>query len=78
MWFRAWNRSEEFRTVQRLARKAGVDGRISHSLRHSCAMTLLQAGVDTSVIALWLGHAGVRSTTPTSMPTSSLRRKPSL
>jgi len=25
-------------------------------------MSLLQAGVDTSVIALWLGHAGVRST----------------
>jgi site-specific recombinase XerD len=33
-----------------------------HVLRHSCAMGLLQAGVDTSVIALWLGHAGVRST----------------
>ncbi|TWP32021.1 tyrosine-type recombinase/integrase [Leekyejoonella antrihumi] len=33
-----------------------------HVLRHSCAMTLLQAGVDTSVIALWLGHSGVRST----------------
>ena len=33
-----------------------------HVLRHSCAMTLLQSGVDTSVIALWLGHAGVRST----------------
>ena len=33
-----------------------------HVFRHSCAMTLLQAGVDTSVIALWLGHAGVRST----------------
>jgi site-specific recombinase XerD len=33
-----------------------------HVLRHSCAMTLIQAGVDTSVIALWLGHAGVRST----------------
>jgi site-specific recombinase XerD len=27
-------------------------------------MTLLQAGADTSVIALWLGHAGVRSTDP--------------
>ena len=27
-----------------------------HVLRHSCAMTLLQAGVDTAVIALWLGH----------------------
>ena len=25
-------------------------------------MTLLQAGVDTSVIALWLGHADIRST----------------
>jgi site-specific recombinase XerD len=33
-----------------------------HVLRHSCAMALLQGGVDTSVIALWLGHAGVRST----------------
>lgn len=33
-----------------------------HVLRHTCAMTLLQAGVDTPVIALWLGHAGVRST----------------
>ena len=27
-----------------------------HALRHTCAMTLLRAGVDTSVIALWLGH----------------------
>lgn len=35
-----------------------------HVLRHSCAMALLQAHVDTSVIALWLGHADVRSTTP--------------
>ncbi|MGW3158437.1 hypothetical protein [Streptomyces sp. NPDC001089] len=25
-------------------------------------MSLLQAGVHTTVIALWLGHAGVRST----------------
>jgi site-specific recombinase XerD len=33
-----------------------------HVLRHTCAMTLLQAGVDTTVIALWLGHAGIRST----------------
>lgn len=35
-----------------------------HALRHSCAMSLLQAGVDTTVIALWLGHADVRSTGP--------------
>ncbi len=33
-----------------------------HVLRHTCAMSLLQAGVDTSVIALWLGHASTRST----------------
>lgn len=33
-----------------------------HVLRHSCAMSLLHAGVDTSVIALWLGHADIRST----------------
>lgn len=33
-----------------------------HVLRHTAAMSLLHAGVDTSVIALWLGHADVRST----------------
>lgn len=31
-------------------------------LRHTNAMGLLHAGVDTTVIALWLGHADVRST----------------
>ena len=35
-----------------------------HALRQSCAMSLLQAGVDTTIIALWLGHADVRSTDP--------------
>jgi site-specific recombinase XerD len=33
-----------------------------HVFRHTSAMNLLHAGVDTSVIALWLGHADVRST----------------
>ncbi|WP_414704096.1 tyrosine-type recombinase/integrase [Pseudomonas sp. UBA2684] len=27
-----------------------------HALRHTTAMHLLQAGVDITVIALWLGH----------------------
>jgi site-specific recombinase XerD len=31
-------------------------------MRHSAAMQLLHAGVDTSVIALWLGHESVQST----------------
>jgi site-specific recombinase XerD len=35
-----------------------------HVLRHSCAMSLLRAGVDSTVIALWLGHADIRSTQP--------------
>lgn len=35
-----------------------------HTLRHTTAMTLLHAGVDTTVIALWLGHADTRSTDP--------------
>jgi site-specific recombinase XerD len=32
-----------------------------HTLRHTAAMDLLQAGADTAVIALWLGHATTRS-----------------
>ena len=56
----------------RLAKYAGVAAaacpslrtkRISpHVLRHTAAMRLLQAGVDTSVIALWLGHEHVDTT----------------
>jgi integrase/recombinase XerD len=32
-----------------------------HVLRHSTAMRLLAAGIDTSVIALWLGHANINT-----------------
>jgi integrase/recombinase XerD len=34
----------------------------AHALRHTAAMRLLHAGVDTSVIALWLGHEHVETT----------------
>lgn len=33
-----------------------------HVLRHTAAMRLLHAGVDTAVIALWLGHENVETT----------------
>lgn len=46
-----------------------------HALRHSCAMSLLQAGVDTAVIALWLGHADVRSTDPYIHADMSIKEK---
>ena len=31
-------------------------------LRHTAAMRLLHAGVDTTVIALWLGHEQIQTT----------------
>ena len=33
-----------------------------HTLRHAAAMRFLHAGVDTSVIALWLGHEQIATT----------------
>jgi site-specific recombinase XerD len=33
-----------------------------HLLRHTAAMNLLQAGVDTTVIAMWLGHESIETT----------------
>lgn len=34
----------------------------AHTLRHTAAMRLLHAGVDTTVIALWLGHESIETT----------------
>jgi site-specific recombinase XerD len=40
-----------------------IEKKISpHTLRHTAAMRLLHAGVDTTVIALWLGHENVATT----------------
>jgi len=33
-----------------------------HTLRHTCAMTLLQATHDIRKVALWLGHTSIQST----------------
>ena len=40
----------------------GVQAGVAHVLRHSAPMELLQAGVDCSVIALWLGHELIETT----------------
>ena len=33
-----------------------------HTLRHTCAMRLLESGTDIATIALWLGHETSRTT----------------
>lgn len=35
-----------------------------HTLRHTCAMRMLAAGIDSTTIALWLGHESPDSTRP--------------
>jgi site-specific recombinase XerD len=40
-----------------------ADKRVTpHLIRHTSAMHLLQAGVDITVIALWLGHESIQTT----------------
>jgi integrase/recombinase XerD len=59
--------------VQRLVAKHAATAQVAcpslrhkqvtpHTLRHSTAMALLHAGVDISVIALWLGHESTQTT----------------
>jgi integrase/recombinase XerD len=50
-------------TTAALACSTLAEKKISpHALRHTAAMRLLNAGVDTTVIALWLGHESVATT----------------
>lgn len=58
-----WATSEAFRTVQRLARVAGIEGRVSpHSLRHTHATLALDAGVTLHDLQDSMGHADPRTT----------------
>ena len=43
-------------------RVAAIQAVTMHTMRHTAAMNLLTAGVDTSTIALWLGHEQERTT----------------
>lgn len=60
---KCWAASEAFRTIQRLARTAGIEGRVSpHSLRHTHATLALDAGVALADLQDSLGHADPRTT----------------
>jgi len=65
----AMTRSGVEKRLQDAVRKAGKTcpsirtKRVSpHTLRHTNAMHLLQAGVDITVIAMWLGHESIETT----------------
>lgn len=49
-------------TAARSCPSLGAKHVTPHSLRHTTAMQLLKGGVDTSVIALWLGHQSPTTT----------------
>ncbi|MGP9618439.1 tyrosine-type recombinase/integrase [Arthrobacter sp. AOP36-A1-22] len=60
---KTWASSEAFRTVQRLAKVAGIAGRISpHSLRHTFATIHLDAGGTLHDLQDSMGHADPRTT----------------
>jgi integrase/recombinase XerD len=60
---RRWAPSEAFRTVQRLAKTAGIEGKITpHSLRHTFATIALGAGTTLHDLQDSMGHADPRTT----------------
>jgi len=52
----AWLLTKHATTARTSCPSIGAKTITPHVLRHSTAMRLLHAGVDTSVIALWMGH----------------------
>jgi site-specific recombinase XerD len=69
-----------FRTVQRVAKAAGIphhDALSPHSLRHSYATTLLSKGVPLADVQDAMGHADPRTTRRYDRAAGALHRSPS-
>lgn len=59
----AWSRSGVFRMLRRYASQAGVNAEIGpHTLRHSYAVHLVQAGADLRSVQELLGHDSISTT----------------
>jgi integrase/recombinase XerC len=50
------------RAVQRFAKKAGLKNATPHTLRHSFAKALIDAGVSLEKVATLLGHSNLNTT----------------
>ena len=56
------SRIQVYRLVRDYAAKAGIMRKVSpHTLRHSCAMHLLEGGADLRVVQELLGHASINT-----------------
>jgi site-specific recombinase XerD len=77
---RPLNHSSVQRPFQQLVRKAGLSKRVTpHTLRHSYATHLLEAGVDVVTVQRLLGHNDLQTTARyLHISTQRLRQTPSL
>lgn len=57
-------RKTAIRRWRRACRAAGIDDNelVIHSLRHTCASRLVQAGVEIKVVQEWMGHRSIQTT----------------
>jgi integrase/recombinase XerD len=58
----AWLLAKHVATATHACPSLHVKSISPHTLRHTAAMRLLHAGVDITVIALWLGHENTQTT----------------
>lgn len=74
-----WVQSEAYRTIRRLAGKAGIPGRISpHSLRHAYATIALDNGAALRDVQDFMGHSDPRTTRRYDRSRNRLDRDPAL